>query len=197
MRDARLRPFPLPRISRRTAVAVIAVAVALLFSGPKVAPMAEATAAKATTTKAPVKTAPAAKSATTAKKAPAKAPPPIEKRTPMTLRGEIVDYYCYIEKARRGPDHLECALKCVSGDICMGLLTTDDQLFMISRNHMRAMSPLEYRGIPDPFNACVGMIAQTVDLSGYAMERKGQKIIEILGVKKAVPGSPIPKAPRG
>jgi hypothetical protein len=192
MLGAAFRSFPLPRISRRAAVAVVAVALALLFSSPKDGPLAESTVVKAPAAKAPAAKAPATKMA------PAKAPPPpIEKRTPVTLRGEIVDYYCYIEKGRRGPDHLECALKCVSGDICMGLLTTDEQLFMISRNHMRAMSPLEFRGIPDPFNTCVGMIAESVDLSGYAMERKGQKIIEILAVKKAVPGSPIPKAPRG
>jgi hypothetical protein len=101
------------------------------------------------------------------------------------LRGEIVDYYCYIEKGYTGQFHKACGLRCVAGDVCMGLLTTDGALYMLSVNHLRAMDPLGFRGIPDPFTTCRGWIAETVDLSGYAMERKGQKIIEVMDVKKA------------
>jgi hypothetical protein len=117
-----------------------------------------------------------------------------------TLRGEIVDFYCYIEKGLTGPAHKECGTRCVAGDICMGLLTTEGDLFMISRNHLRAMDPLAFKGIPDPFNLCTGWITEQVDLSGYAMERKGQRIIEIMAVKKAVGppprmgGSPPPES---
>jgi hypothetical protein len=103
----------------------------------------------------------------------------------VTFRGEIVDYYCYIEKGYTGPFHKACGLRCVAGDICMGLLTTDGALYMLSVNHLRAMDPLGFRGIPDPFTTCRSWIAETVDLSGYAMERKGQKIIEVMDVKKA------------
>ncbi len=107
----------------------------------------------------------------------------ISERTLVTLRGEVVDYYCFIEKGLRGPGHLECAVKCVSGDICMGLYTTDGELLMISVNHLRAMDPLSFKGIPDPFNRCRGLLSQTVDLTGYRMERLGQKILEIMDVK--------------
>ncbi len=106
------------------------------------------------------------------------------KRRLVTFRGEIVDYYCYIEKGLTGPAHRECGVRCVAGDVCMGLLTTDGDLYMISVNHLRAMDPLSFKGIPDPFNTCRGWIAETVDLTGYAMERKGQRILEIMGVKK-------------
>jgi len=102
-----------------------------------------------------------------------------------TFRGEIVDYYCYIEKGYTGPFHKACGLRCVAGDVCMGLLTTDGALYMLSVNHLRAMDPLGFKGIPDPFTTCRGWIAETVDLSGYAMERKGQRIIEVADVKKA------------
>lgn len=108
------------------------------------------------------------------------------KRTLVTLRGEIVDYYCFIEKGARGPGHRECGIMCVAGDVCMGLYTTDDRLFMISINHMRAMQPRAWSGIPDPFQACRKLIAETVDLTGYAMERKGQRIIEVTAVKPVV-----------
>ena len=108
----------------------------------------------------------------------------------VTVRGEVVDYYCFIEKGLRGPGHLECAVKCVSGDICMGMYTQEGELYMISVNHLRAMDPLAFKGIPDPFNRCRGMLSQTVDLTGYAMERYGQKILEIMDVKPVGPTTP-------
>jgi hypothetical protein len=103
----------------------------------------------------------------------------------VTKRGEVVDFYCYIEKGLKGLGHHECAVKCVSGDVCMGLLTTDGELYMISVNHLRAMTPTAFQGIPDPWFKCRQLISEQVDLSGYAMERKGQKIIEIMDVYKA------------
>jgi hypothetical protein len=132
------------------------------------------------------------------------APPPVSQNAPrgknaagleqsnrklMTLRGEIVDYYCFIEKGLRGPGHLECAVKCVAGDVCMGLYTTDGELMMISVNHLRAMAPLSFKGIPNPFDRCRGLLAQTVDLTGYKMERLGQKIIEVMDVKPVGPAT--------
>jgi len=108
------------------------------------------------------------------------------KRELVCVRGEIVDYYCFIEKGltATGPNHRECATKCVAGDICMALLSNDDQLYMISVDHLRAMTPLTYEGIPDPWQECRRLISEKVDLTGYYMERKGQKIIEIVKVKK-------------
>ena len=106
------------------------------------------------------------------------------KRQLTTLRGELVDFYCYIEKGARGPEHRDCAVRCVSGDVCMGILTTDEkQLLMLSVNHLRAMDPMTWRPVPDPFNKCRGLLAQTVDLTGYVIEKKGQKIIEVTDVK--------------
>lgn len=110
------------------------------------------------------------------------------KRRLVTLRGEIVDYYCYIEKGMRGQDHRECGVRCVAGDVCMGLLTDDQRLFMISINHMRAMEPLKFEGIPDPFAKCRGMISRRVDLTGYAMERHWQRVIEVTAVTEIPAG---------
>lgn len=117
------------------------------------------------------------------------------KRQLMTLRGELVDYYCYIEKGARGPEHRDCAMRCVAGDICMGLLTPDQKLMMLSVQHLRVMEPLAWRGMPDPFTQCRGLLNETVDLTGYVMERKGQKIIEVTAVKvvKGAKQAPAPK----
>lgn len=123
---------------------------------------------------------------------PASAPQPLgSNRRYVTVRGEIVDYYCYIEKGLTGLGHKACGTRCVAGDICMGILTNDGALYMISVNHFRAMDPIGMSSVPDPFNTCRGWIAEKVDLSGYAMERKGQRIIEIMDVKKAIGDPPV------
>ena len=96
-----------------------------------------------------------------------------------------MDYYCYIEKGLKGLGHHECAVKCVAGDVCMGLLTVEGELYMVSVNHIRAMTPTAFAGIPDPFEKCRRLISENVDLTGYAMERKGQRIIEIVDVHRA------------
>jgi hypothetical protein len=116
--------------------------------------------------------------------APAPATSGRSKRQLVTMRGEIVDYYCYIEKGLRGEEHKECGVRCVAGDVCMGLLTDDQRLFMISINHMRAMEPLKFEGIPDPFAKCRGMISKRVEMTGYAMERHWQRVFEVTAVKE-------------
>ena len=105
-------------------------------------------------------------------------------KRPVTFRGEIVDYYCYIEKGLTGPAHRECGLKCVAGDVCMGILTEDDELYMLSVDHIRAMTPTAFEGLPDAFTQCRSMVSMRVELQGKAMQRKGQKIVEVVSVKK-------------
>lgn len=102
----------------------------------------------------------------------------------VTFRGEIVDYYCYIEKGLLGPAHRECGLKCVAGDVCMGILTEDDELYMLSVDHIRAMTPTAFVGVPDAFTECRSMISYKVEIRGKAMQRKGQKILEVVSVKR-------------
>lgn len=154
---------------------------------------------KQTPSRATVASAPAprgaSKVATPAPKAASAAARRPVKRTLMTLRGELVDYYCYIEKGARGPEHRDCAMRCVAGDICMGLLTPDQKLMMLSVQHLRVMEPLAWRGVPDPFTQCRGLLNETVDLTGYVMERKGQRIIEVTAVK-VIPNAKQAPAPK-
>lgn len=110
--------------------------------------------------------------------------PPGTGKHPVTVRGEIVDYYCYIEKGLTGPQHKECGLKCVAGDVCMGILTERGDLYMLSIDHIRAMAPLTFQGVPDPFKKCMTMVSEHVEIRGSLMERKGQRILEVAAVKK-------------
>ena len=182
----------------RKSIGFLALAAFLMLGIRAFAVGDSKTQAKATPAPATAKSAPA----TAKPAAPAANPAPAttggkkvepSNRHLVTFRGEIVDYYCYIEKGLTGPSHRDCVVRCVAGDVCMGLLTNQGDLYMISVNHLRAMDPASFRGVPDPFSTCRGWIAEMVDLTGYAMERKGQRIIEIMGVKKAT-GPPPPVA---
>lgn len=110
--------------------------------------------------------------------------PPGSGKHGVTVRGEIVDYYCYIEKGLTGPQHKECGLKCVAGDVCMGILTEQGDLYMLSIDHIRAMAPLTFQGAPDPFKKCMSMVSEHVEIRGSLMERKGQRILEVAAVRK-------------
>ena len=124
--------------------------------------------------------------AATAPKAPATGQvcPPGTGRHRVTVRGEIVDYYCYIEKGLTGPQHKECGLKCVAGDVCMGILTEQGDLYMLSIDHIRAMAPLTFQGVADPFKKCMSMVSDHVEMRGNLMERKGQRVLEVVSVQK-------------
>lgn len=180
-------PLPLPGSRRRPWLLIAALGAAvvlfLMLAASGDAPFAVRSASGDT-----VSNATPAPDAPSGAVAPAGPTTGRAKRKLVTLRGEIVDYYCYIEKGWRGKDHKECGTRCVAGDICMGLLTDDDRLFMISINHMRAMEPLQFEGIPDPFTKCRGMITERVEMTGYTMERHWQRVIEVTAVK-AIPAS--------
>ena len=180
-------PLPLPGSRRRPWLLIVALGAAvvlfLMLAASGDAPLSVRSASGDTVSNAtPTPDAPSGAVA------PAGPTSGRAKRKLVTMRGEIVDYYCYIEKGWRGKDHKECGTRCVAGDVCMGLLTDDERLFMISINHMRAMEPLQFEGIPDPFTKCRGMITERVEMTGYTMERHWQRVIEVTAVK-AVPAS--------
>lgn len=92
-----------------------------------------------------------------------------------TLTGEIVDTGCYISHGARGAKHKECAAKCISEGMPMGLLTADGTLYLITMNHDNA----------DAYNAAKNMAAETVLATGTVSERNGVKAIDLVAVKVA------------
>jgi len=91
----------------------------------------------------------------------------------VTTNGEIVDMGCYLGHVARGADHRECALKCVSGGMPMGLLTGQGALYLLTMNHDN----------PDPFNKLKSMAGKTVTVTGMVMTRSGMKGIDVASFK--------------
>ena len=89
--------------------------------------------------------------------------------------GEVVDTGCYLAHGARGAKHTECATKCISEGMPMGLLTGDGTLYLITLNHDN----------PDAYNKLKKMAAKNVTVTGTLSERNGIKGIDVTAVKLA------------
>jgi hypothetical protein len=83
-----------------------------------------------------------------------------------SIKGEVVDLMCYLDHGAKGEKHKGCASKCIKGGGPVGLLTEDDQLYLIVGDHQPMNEQLADKA------------AQTVTLKGKVVERNGMKMIE-------------------
>jgi hypothetical protein len=83
-----------------------------------------------------------------------------------TIKGEVVDLMCYLDHGAKGEKHKGCAKKCIEGGGPVGLLTADDQLYLVIGDHQPINKELSAKA------------AQTVTLKGKVVERNGMKMIE-------------------
>jgi hypothetical protein len=97
------------------------------------------------------------------------------KKAPTTLTGELVDTGCYLGHGARGEKHIECATKCISNGMPMGLLTSAGKLYLITLNHDN----------PDPYNKLKEMAGKTVSVTGVVSVRSGMQGIDVTDAKLA------------
>ncbi|MGO8931349.1 MAG: hypothetical protein ACLQU3_31220 [Limisphaerales bacterium] len=83
-----------------------------------------------------------------------------------TIKGEVVDLMCYLDHGAKGEKHKGCAKKCIEGGGPVGLLTADNQLYLVIGDHQPMNKELAAKA------------AQTVTLKGKVVERNGMKMIE-------------------
>ena len=83
-----------------------------------------------------------------------------------TIKGEIVDLMCYLDHGAKGEKHKGCAKKCIESGGPVGLLTADDQLYLVIGDHQPLNKELSAKA------------AETVTLKGKVVERNGMKMIE-------------------
>ena len=83
-----------------------------------------------------------------------------------TVKGEVVDLMCYLDHGAKGDKHESCAKTCIESGGPVGLLTSDNQLYLVIGEHK-------------PMNAQLApLAAKTVTLKGKVVERNGMKMIE-------------------
>jgi hypothetical protein len=92
-----------------------------------------------------------------------------QKGTPITVRGEVVDFSCYLQLGKHGEAHRACGQKCVQNGQPIGLLTQAGALYMIM--------PEEHDPRRDG----------GVDAKAFGAEHMGH-IVEVSGTEAAVGG---------
>ena len=83
-----------------------------------------------------------------------------------TIKGEVVDLMCYLDHGAKGEKHKGCAKKCIESGGPVGLLTADDQLYLVIGDHQPLNKELSTKA------------AETITLKGKVVERNGMKMIE-------------------
>lgn len=85
------------------------------------------------------------------------------------VTGEVVDLACYLSEGLRGPGHRECAEKCISSGLPVGIKTKDRLYLVMGGEHGPANGTL------------APLAAKNVTAEGIVTERDG---IYLLAVKK-------------
>jgi hypothetical protein len=83
-----------------------------------------------------------------------------------TIKGEVVDLMCYLDHGARGEKHADCAQTCIKGGGPVGILTGNNELYLIIGEH----KPLNDQLAP--------LAAKIITVKGKVVERDGMKMIE-------------------
>jgi hypothetical protein len=89
-----------------------------------------------------------------------------------SVSGEVVDLMCYLDHGAKGDKHAGCAEKCIKSGGPVGLLTKDDQLYLVIGDHQ----PMNEELAPHA--------GKTITLTGKVVERNGVKMIENAKLEK-------------
>lgn len=82
-----------------------------------------------------------------------------------TKTGEVIDVACYVDHGATGAKHADCAKKCISSGMPVGLKTADGTYLLI--------------GMHKPMNKELApLAAKTITVKGKIVEKDGIKVIE-------------------
>lgn len=84
-----------------------------------------------------------------------------------SVTGEVVDLACYLSEGARGQGHRECAEKCISSGLPVGIKTADRLYLVIGSEHGPANKTL------------ASLAAKTVEAEGKVTERDGVHLLAL------------------
>ena len=100
----------------------------------------------------------------------------------VTVTGEVIDIFCYLDRGFTGEIHRWCAKTCIKGGMPMGLLDFDGNIWVLTMEHDYGMDKQRITYMK-PYRDCEDWAASIVQVTGRLMERKGMKGIEVRGAK--------------
>ena len=91
----------------------------------------------------------------------------------VTVKGEVVDLWCYLEGGDRGADHKKCAVTCAKAGNPIGLVTDTDEVYVL-------MGIKDHQPGKDIF---IDKMADTVTVEGTLVKKGGTQVIYVSSVK--------------
>jgi hypothetical protein len=92
----------------------------------------------------------------------------------VTVKGEVVDLWCYLEGGDRGADHKKCAVTCAKAGNPIGLVTDKDEVYVL-------MGIKDHQPGKDIF---IDKMAETVTVEGTLVKKGGTQVIYVSSINK-------------
>ncbi len=90
----------------------------------------------------------------------------------VTVKGEVIDMACYVDHGAMGDKHADCAKKCITSGLPVGIKGEDGKTYLLIGEHK-------------PLNAELAQYAaKTITVKGKLMSRDGINMIENAVVQK-------------
>jgi hypothetical protein len=90
----------------------------------------------------------------------------------VTVTGEVIDMVCYIDEGASGPQHADCAKKCIKMGLPVGIKASDGKTYLLIGEH----KPMNEQLAP--------LAAKEITVKGKAVSRDGFNMIENAGIVK-------------
>lgn len=91
----------------------------------------------------------------------------------VTVTGEVLDMACYLDHGASGAKHADCAAKCISSGLPVGLKGSDGKTYLLIGEHMPANDELAKHA------------AKTITVRGKFVERDGINLLENIEIVKS------------
>ena len=91
----------------------------------------------------------------------------------VTLKGEVVDLWCYLEGGDRGADHKKCGIECAKAGNPLALLTEKGDIYILMgmKDHQPGKEVL------------LDKIAETISVEGIVVKKGGVQVVYVSAVK--------------
>jgi hypothetical protein len=91
----------------------------------------------------------------------------------VTLKGEVVDLWCYLEGGDKGAEHKKCAVECAKAGNPLALLTESGDLYVLMgiKDHQPGKDVL------------IDKVAENVTIEGTLVKKGGVQVVYVSSVK--------------
>lgn len=89
----------------------------------------------------------------------------------VTMTGEVLDMYCYMDHGAMGPDHAKCARTCIEKGLPVGFKASDGSVYLVvGKDH-------------EPINSTVAPWAgKKSTITAHLLDQGGVKALELVSI---------------